>query len=312
MMTETQKQAARDFASELRSDVIAVEFSRQQIPRSKTMTQRHKDEVAEHFQASKQSVTGSKKLYPSSQPQIKRINAVLTEARRTWERMTIGYRKGVRLLRKDMLESFIAEFDSHQCELDEALSDADNKHDDIIEESRSWIREELFDINDYPTRFKDSVSIRWSVHNFEPSEELLKLAPETYKREQLRVREQFEAAIANYEDEMREQMTLLVESLLHTLRTPQDGKRVVFKEATANNLRDFFARYDDLGIDSDAALGELVAEAKQALGGVTMSQLKKSSTKRNDIAGKFGKVKDVLDSLAVVAPSRSINLDDLE
>jgi len=277
------------------------------------MSRRHKDEVADHFAASRKSVSSSKKLFPPNQPQIKAINSILGDARRVWEYLTIGYtKKGVRLIRKDQLDWFIQEFDELEVRLAEALNQADEQYDEIMDNSREWLQDRLFDPNDYPASFAGSVSLRWSVHNFEPSEELLQLAPETYAREQLRVRQQFESAIIAYEDECRSQMADLIGSLLYALRSEKDGKRQIFKEATANNLRDFFQRFKSMGITSDASLAELIAEAEDALGGTTMRTLKNSSVARNGIASAFKDVAQKLNTLIVDAPTRSISLDELE
>lgn len=312
MMTENQKQAARDFANELRDDVIAIELQRSSLPKSKTMTKAQRAEVAEHFGADKKSVSSSKKLYTERQPQIMAISSVLTESRAIWKAMTIPYRKGVRLLRKDRLEMFIQTFNDLDAELAAALGVADENYEEILDSAKRDLNSELFDRDNYPAKFADEVEIKWSVHNFEPSEELLKMAPETYKREQERVRQQFQLALEKYEDEARNQMAGLVDSMLAAINAPIGGKKGVFKEATADNLRGFLKRFEDMGITSDESLSALVADAKIALGDTTMSQMKRNPAVCATVAEKLVTIDETLKKLVVEAPTRAISLDDLD
>lgn len=311
-MNVQQLKTAREFAEELKEDVFGIELHTRTIGRSRTMNVRQKEEVADHFGAKKQAVGSSKKLFAPNQQEIKNIHSLIREAISLWKEMTVWYRRGVRLLRKVQLDNFIERFEAIEADLNEAIQEADDHMDAIIERSKEFLGEKLFDINDYPKSFKGTVSISWSTHNFKPSEELLKLAPETYEREQQRVREQFEQAIRVYEREAYEQLADLVNNLVSKLEDSSNGKKVKFSEATTTNLREFFERFKTVGIYSDEGLTELVEQANETLGGTTMAQLKKDRTKRRNISKQFKEVKEKLDTLLIDAPSRSINLEDLE
>ena len=312
-MTHQETQAARDFANELRGDVIAIRFNKQRVRATKQLPQRQSDEVCEHFKAKKNSIGTSKKLYDPNQPEIAKINSIVMQAYNAWIDMTIGFhRKGVRLLRKEHLDQFIDCVQAMQTRLDEALAEADANRDEILEAARVFVGDQLFDLNDYPLTFAGSLSLRWSVENVEPSEELLKLAPATYRREQERVRREFEVAIESYEHEAREQLASLVSNLLDKLTPAANGKRKHMTEAATSNLRDFFARFDRLGIKSDADLSALVADARSALGDTTMQQMKKRDDIKQRIAQSFNAVSEKLDSLISDAPARSIDLDELD
>lgn len=312
MMTQAQFQAAQDFASELRDKAIAIELMTKRVGRSRSLAPGQRDEVASHFGADRHAVGGSKRLYAPQQPEIKAITGALRAAREIWMDMTIGYRKGIRLLRKDLLPRWEFEFGQIVTRLDEALQAADDNRAEILQASREFLGDRLFNIDDYPQQFAGSVAVSWGVHNFEPSEELLTLAPETYQREQQRVRHQFEQAIACYEIEMREQMQKLVDALLSKLTDAASGKKVVYTEAATRNLRDFFDRFETLGIFSDAQLTDLVDEARNVLGDTTMGHLKKRPQLRGKLADSFESVANKLNDLITNAPARSISIDDLE
>lgn len=316
-MTTLELKAEKDFAAELRSETIAIELNLPTIGRHRRMDERHQCEVADHFGAKRKAVGGNKGLYAPNQPEIKKISSALGAARAAWLSLTIAYRPGIRLLRKERLQDWIAAFEKCQKELSEALAEADANYNEILAASREFLGEKLFNFNDYPTKFSGWLHIRWSVHNFEPSDQLLQLAPETYKREQERVRKQFEGAIAAYEQESREQLQKLVGALVDKLGdaktgVTKDGKKVKFTEAATSNLREFFERFKSLNIRSDQALADLVDTAEQALGSTTMLDVKKSADKRDALAASFDAVAKKLDQLVIDAPSRSIDLDDLD
>ncbi len=309
--TETDKTKA-DFAAELRGAVVAVELQKSNVGKRRRLSRRHSDEIADKFAASRKSVSSTKSLYPPDQPQIQGITSVLSVARRSWLELTIAFRRGVRLLKRERLDDFVGKMEALQPILEAALADADEHADEIHAQCAEWLGSELYDENDYPATFAGSVSVRWSVFNFEPSDDLLRLAPETYRREQKRIAQQFESTLAAYEDECREQLAGLIDALQRKLN-PADGEKVKYTESAVTNLREFFARFKTMGIVSDASMGELIADAESAIGGVTtMATLKKSPEQRKTVSAGFVAIKSKLDALIVAAPVRSIDLDDLD
>jgi hypothetical protein len=307
-----EQNTSADFANELRESVIGIELMKGSISRQRKMCVRHRDEVAEHFGASRDAVGGSRKLYAPKQPEIKAIAAVLGSTRSLWEGMTYSYRKGVRLLPKDRLPLWTTNFTKQQAKLATALCAADANYNSILAASRAHLGAELFNRDDYPLSFRDSITIAWGTFNFEPSDELLKLAPQTYAREQERVRRSFEGAVAAFEEESRDQLLKLVESLLDKLKAAENGEKVVYTESATTNLREFFDRFGTLNIRSDAALTALVDQAKSALGNTSMQDLKKAEYRRKSLTSAFEAVSSKLESLITNAPTRSIDLESLE
>jgi len=310
--TDDEARAAEEFAAELRENALAIELNLQKVGRSRALDARHREEVADHFQANRRAVGSSKRLYAPDQREIKAIATALGEARAAWLSMTIAYRKGVRLLQKSQLAQWEKTFNQCRARLDAALAEADAHYTEIIDASREFLGRELFDASDYPASFAGSIRISWQTFNFEPSEELLRLAPATYAREQARVRAQFEAAVATFEEETRDQLAKLVDSLLGKLNDAENGKRVVYTEAATSNLREFFNRFETLNIRSNADLSKLIDDARDALGGVNMADLKRSRAARRDVAARFTEVRDQLSQLITAAPVRSIDVTDLD
>lgn len=303
----------RDFAVELQDKVLVIELEMSRISGSRRLSRKHSEDVSTHFAAKPNSVSSNKKLYPPNQMLIKAMHSCANNARATWRRYTIAYRDGRRLLQRSLLDEFTDEMNSVNAELQALTEEADLHRDEILDECREFLGEELFDINDYPTTFIGSMTITWSVGNFRPPEDLLQLAPETYARECAKVTAMFEDTVARYEDEAREELANLVQALTDKLTEKADeGKKVIYKESAANNLREFFERFKMMQITSDETLNELVSEAESALGTTTMKSVKQSPAKRKQLAESFSEVASKLDSLVTDAPARSINFDSLE
>lgn len=305
--------AAKDFASELRSDTVAIRLEVNRVGRTRSMSTQQKHEVADHFSATYESVSGSKRLFPKNCPEIKAITSALGAIVETWKNYTLFYpEKAVRLIRRDRLNQFSERFDVLKAELKQAVAAADAVYEDILVQAKADLGDKLFNRGDYPPSFSSCINVSWRPFNFEPSEELLKLAPETYRREQARVRALFETSVAEYEAECKKQMSDLVGALLEKLTPSAEGEKPkVFKEAATTNLREFFTRFESMGVFSDESLNELVSTAKKALGGTKMADLKKNAVKAGEVSQQFSEIKAKLDVLLVEAPTRKINLEDL-
>lgn len=315
----TRKAAARktrkDFANELQDNVLCIELHISHVGRSKGLRQSHKDEVADHFKAKRGSVGGNRKLFPPNEPHSRKIKSLCNQAAEIWKRYTMAYETGRRLIRRDFLQNFIADIEALRVELQEACKEADASYDTIMQACSDWLGEELFDEHDYPKCFSNSIDVSWGITNFKPSEELLQLAPETYEREKQRVARQFEAALEKFEQECRDNMAGLLESMIVKLsqgEAEEGGKKVIFRESAANNMRAFFARFKDMSVGSDDEMAKLVEQCEAVLGDTTMADVKEDVIKRRDLKDQFTEVKAQLDEMIVKAPARAISLDDLD
>jgi len=313
-MTTTlqQKQTAKDFAAELRANVIEIEFSCKHIGSRRKLNQRFRDDIESSLEAKRDTVSAQKRLYAKGQPEIQKIRHLMRDARACFIRYTInGGQRGRRLLKRELLSSFESDLEAIRGQIAEACREADDNYTEIIKAASESLGEKLFDVMDYPATFSGSVSVSWIAHNHEPNEEWLQLAPAVYRREQERVAKRFEMAVEAFEQEARERLQELVGHLLAKLN-PKDGKQVVYRESAARNLREFFDRFQSLNVSSDSELNQLVELAEDALGDTKMRDLKYSPAKRSAIKDAFESVQSELDKLIEAAPERSISFDDLE
>lgn len=336
MMTQAEQQAARDFAAEVQQNNIGIKVTTHNIGRQRRFNPKQKRQTAELVGAKDQNVYGGTKLYATNDPHIKRIGTAINNVRAYWRAMTIDYPglDGVRLLRSDRLDEWVEDWETLQKELAAALQDAEDHRDEILDRAYEALKREVtnpnfdeslpesednprkvtvsaFDPANYPASFTNSVTMEWSVHNYEADERLAQLAPNAYRREKQRVRNEMDEIVAVFEEQMIGEMMDLLDAMLKRLQ-PENGKAVRFNESAANNLRKFFEQFRQLNIGSNQELTELVEQAEQTLGATSMKELKSRPSAKRTIAASFNEIKEQLDTMMVEAPARSISLDDLE
>jgi len=314
MNAKTKKQ--KDFAAELREGCIAIRVNKRQFGKSRRFDNYQKHASAEAVGASDENVIGGTKLYAKNDPYIKQIARVLGEFGQLFRARTrnLPGERATRLLRRDRIDEWTQDFNTLVEDLDRACDDADNHYEEIMAAAKAALTrgdKSAFNPENYPSRFSDSIEVKWSVHNFKVDESLMALAPETWKREVDRMNRQLQSAVATFDNEMREQMANLVEALLDKLN-PVDGKKVKYTESAATNLKEFFNRFRDLSIGSDEDMESLIDTAGKALDGISMRDLKQRPSLRNSVSESFTEIKAKLDTLVVDGPARSIDLDDLE
>ncbi len=337
MMTQAEQQAARDFAAEVRENHIGIKVKTHNIGRQRHFNPSQRRQTAELVGAKDENVYGGTKLYAKNDPYIKRISSAVNRVMQFWRLSTKDYPglDGVRLLKIERLDEWTENWALLQEELAAALQDAEDHRDEILDRAYEALKREIknpdydpdgpkdeatnpqtkrisaFDPANYPASFVGSVTMEWSVHNYEPDERLAQLAPNAYRRESRRVSQEMDEIVAAFEEQMINQMSELVEAMMAKLR-PEDGEKVKYTESAIKNFRKFFDRFRDLNIGSNRELTELVEEAESLLGTTTMQQLKVRPAQKRTLAESFDDIKERLDTMVEAAPARSISLADLE
>ena len=72
------------------------------------------------------------------------------------------------------------------------------------------------------------------------------------------------------------------------------------------NLSEFFSRFSQLNVRSNADLDNLVEQARRLLRGVAPQQLRDNAARRQQVASQLAGVQASLDGLMVDRPRRSI------
>ena len=121
------------------------------------------------------------------------------------------------------------------------------------------------------------------------------------------MRARFEEAVRLAEQAFLEDFARLVSHLTERISgTNEDGSPKVFRDSAVGNLSEFFARFKDLNVRSNAQLDELVERAQRAVRGVGAQDLRDSEALRRRVAVQLAGVQSALDGLLVDRPRRRI------
>ena len=121
------------------------------------------------------------------------------------------------------------------------------------------------------------------------------------------VRARFEEAVRLAEQAFIEEFARLIDHITERLSdTGDDGSPKVFRDSAVGNLSEFFQRFKELNVRSNAQLDELVERAQRAVRGVGAQDLRDSQGLRQRVAQQLTQVQSALDGLLIDRPRRRI------
>jgi len=311
--TATATTSSDDFARRLRDETAAVRFRRRVLGNSRTLDAGKRREIADLYDADPDYVRARKVLLNRKDKRVRECFSVCDRAIKYWESMTVPYseaQKGLRLIRRDRIEEFEAGMQRLLDELGEAVAAADEVYKtEILPEAKQRL-DKLFNAADYPASLFGCWGFDWEFPNVEPPSYLEQLNPELFEAEQRRIRGRFEEAVALAEASFADEFAKMIAKLSERLQPGPDGKVKTFQTTTVDNLREFFDRFRDLNIGSNAELDALVGEAQAALEGVDVNKLRKDAHERQTVGESMTAIYDRLNALMVDKPGRRISLED--
>ena len=190
-------------------------------------------------------------------------------------------------------------------ELDEAVSTLDEHFGELKMAARERLGS-LYNPGDYPVSLRGLFGIAWEYPSVEPPEYLRRLSPALFEQECQRVTARFDEAVQLAEEAFISELNRLVSHLSERLSGQEDGKPKVFRDTAVENLREFFSRFQQLNVRSNAELDSLVEQAQRILRGVEPQQLRDNTNRRQQVASQLVGVQATLDGLMVDRPRRSI------
>jgi hypothetical protein len=210
----------------------------------------------------------------------------------------------VRLIRQEKVDEFAAMMADFKAELDDAVANLDRHYDELKHAAAERLGS-LFNAADYPETLQGLFDVAVDFPSIEPPDYLMQLSPGLYQQE--RVRARFEEAVRLAEQAFLEEFARLVDHITDRLTgTSDDGTPKVFRDSAVGNLGEFFARFRELNVRSNAQLDELVERAQQAVRGVGAQDLRDSQGLRQRVATQLTQVQSALDGLLVDRPRRRI------
>ena len=220
------------------------------------------------------------------------------------------FRPGCFLVRKKLVPEIQAQVKATQERLAAAVEAFLATYEQRKAEARVELEPKgLYAESDYPTPAQIRVAISVSVRYVELSipEEL----PEEIKQQQ---REQLQAEVKQAVDEirlaMRESALQLFAHLSERLQPSKDGDKKVLQDRAYERLLEFMEHFDDRDITDDEAARAVIREAREALSGVDVSDIRDDAGLRSAMADVVGEINDSLTGLVKEQRSRMIELED--
>ena len=272
----------------------------------KTLSPEQKAQAAESFGAEGQYLTAGKKLLDSTHPAFKSVTAIRGRIISFWKGISLPFPEpGLRLIRQQDISAFDVQMTTMRVELDEAVAQLDAHYEELQSAARDRLGS-LYNPGDYPASLRGLFGIAWEFPSVEPPEYLSRLSPRLFEQECERVSARFEEAVQLAEEAFLNELNRLVSHLTERLSGSEDGKPKVFRDSAIDNLTEFFSRFSQLNVRSNADLDNLVEQARRLLRGVEPQQLRDNAARRQQVASQLTGVQAALDGLMVDRPRRSI------
>jgi hypothetical protein len=294
-------------ARRLRDTMAACRVKFTWFGTQKTLTPEQRAAAAEPFDADSQLISAGKRLIDTKHTAYRAVTAIRTKIGDTWRGLTLPFPEpGVRLIKQEKVDEFAAMMADFKAELDDAVANLDRHYDELKHAAAERLGS-LFNAADYPETLQGLFDVAVDFPSIEPPDYLMQLSPALYAQEQERVRARFEEAVRLAEQAFLEEFARLVDHITDRISSSNDdGTPKVFRDSAVSNLSEFFARFRELNVRSNAQLDELVERAQQAVRGVGAQDLRDSQGLRQRVATQLTQVQSSLDGLLIDRPRRRI------
>jgi hypothetical protein len=293
-------------AQRLRRMAAAVRVSFMWWGVHRTLTAEQKEEVSQACGADLKFLTAGKKIIDVKHEAFRRLTSLRSRIASYWRGLTLPYvEAGIRLIKQSDIESFNHTMEGFRSELNEAEANLNALFGQIKSDARRRLGK-LFNPNDYPESIHGMFNVVWEFPSVEPPEYLMRLNPEIYQQEQERIARRFEEAVQLAEQAFIGEFAKFVSHLTERLGAKDDGDKKIFRDSAVSNLMEFFERFKQLNVRSNAQLDDLVKQAQTIVQGVKAQELRDNVQLRQHVATQLSSVQSVLDGMLIDRPRRRI------
>ena len=272
----------------------------------KTLTPEQKEAFGATCDADSRLLTATKRIIDIRHPSFRKLTSIKSRATSYWRGITLPYTEpGIRLLRQSEVDAFVHMMEGFQTELVEAETELNQVYDELKRDARQRLGR-LFHANDYPAALEKLFHVEWDFPSVEPPQYLMRLNPDLYREEQQRVAQRFEDAVRLAEQAFVSEFAKLVSHLTERLSSGPDSERKVFRDTAVSNLTEFFERFRQLNVQSNAQLDVLVNQAQDLVRGIRPQALRENESLRQQVATQLSQVQAVLDGMMIDVPRRRI------
>ena len=299
-----------NFDEELQAITIGSRVHHEKLGNSKAFTKEQAERAANEFGADSDFVNARKMLIDAKAEVWRNVVSIRGRVNAYWKSVTVPHPEvGVRLIRRDQVEAFNAQMEVFHGELMNAVDSLAEAYDDLKEDSKVRLAD-LYNEGDFVDDVRAEFNLTWDFPSLDPPEYLKKLSPKLYEAECARVKSQFSEAVLLQEQMFVAEFSKFVDSMANMLSPAAGGKKKAFRAGTADNLKEFFDRFQDLSVGSNAELNKLVEKAKSAMDGVDYTDLKNSGALKGKMKEAMDEVAEALKPLVIEKPTRKVLLAD--
>ena len=293
-------------AERLRRTAAAIRVSFTWFGVRKTLSDDQKSQAANPFGAEGGYLSASKKLLDIKAPAYKALTKIKGEIRAYWEACTLPYTEpGIRVLKRDDVEAFDQRMKEFRTKLANAVADLSLAYAGLRAEARNHLGE-LYCPADYPDSLDGTFLVEWDWPSLEPPDYLATVNPAIYEAEQRRLAARMEEVVQLSEQAFFAEFAKLVSHLTERLSVGETGEQKVFRDSAVTNLTEFFQRFKNLNLNSNAALDKLAEQAQQLVSGVRPQDLRDSTSLRQELATQFSAIAASVDGMMVNRPRRNV------
>ena len=293
-------------AERLRRTAAAVRVSLHWWGTHRRLTDEQKEEVSAGYRAESRFLTAGKRIIDVRHESYRKLTSIRTRIIGYWRAMTLPYTEpGIRLLRQGEVEIFIQTMAGFRDELSLAEQELDTAYDEIKADARRRLGR-LYDPRDYPSQVHGLFQVEWDFPSVEPPSYLMRIAPDVYEEERRRVAARFDEAVRLAEQAFASEFARLLAHLTERLGSGENGERRIFRDTAIGNLTEFFERFKNLNINSNADLDNLVERTQQLVQGISPQDLRDNDSLRQQIARDMSRVQSEVENLLVDVPRRRI------
>ena len=295
-----------DPIAQMRLTMCATRVSFTWMGVRKSLSADHTATAADQFEAEPKFVSARKKLLDTNHPKFKAVTAIKGQIQQYWKSLTLPYPEaGIRLIKHIDLQSFQIQMERFQQELRNAVQELDHHFEELKRAAQARLGQ-LFDPYDYPANLWAQFQVTWDFPSVEPPDYLRRLNPELYERECRRVADRFDQAVELAENAFIEEFHKLLSHLTERLSGDHDGKPKVFRDSAVDNLREFFQRFKNLNLRSNAELDAVIHEAECILDNIPARSLRQHDVLCREIAEELTSAQHTIDSILIDRPRRQL------
>jgi len=250
-----------------------------------------------------------------SSPELKKVQQLDSEMTTVLKSLCLKsmFRGGVYLIGLGLVEEANSRLEDFAARRAILVDAAVATYDECVEQTGKRL-DELHDPADYPSkeRFKQRFYLEWQFVTWDTPTRLKSIKPALFEMERQKAAAKLSAVADDCRAAMRSQLKDLVSHVVDRLTPTADGKKKRLSKSTVKNFNEFFRTFQMKNVTDDVELATVVAQARAAMAGSDIDDLRKDDAVRAAFQQQFEQLKADLAPMVADRGDREIELDDEE